>query len=95
MQFEKYDSVVETCYGTEPRGEPVDAVDEVDGIGDEDDEDDGEKVKAVLEANASRPIPAWLDLNRDNLEAKVLALPERDQISTPVEEHLIVELYSK
>ena len=56
---------------------------------------DSVKVKEVLEANASRPIPAWLDLNRDNLEAKVLALPERDQISTPVEEHLIVELYSK
>ena len=56
---------------------------------------DSVKIKTVLEANASRPIPAWLDLNRDNLEAKVLALPERDQISTPVEEHLIVELYSK
>ena len=56
---------------------------------------DSVKIKPVLEANASSPIPAWLDLNRDNLEAKVLALPERDQISTPVEEHLIVELYSK
>ena len=54
-----------------------------------------DKIKTVLEANASRPIPAWLDLNSDNLEAKVLALPERDQIGAPVEEHLIVEFYSK
>ncbi|MBR2417430.1 MAG: 30S ribosomal protein S4, partial [Clostridia bacterium] len=56
---------------------------------------DSVKIKTVLEANASRPVPAWLDLNSDNLEAKVIALPERDQIATPVEEHLIVELYSK
>ena len=56
---------------------------------------DSVKIKTVLEANASRPVPAWLDLNSDNHEAKVIALPERDQIATPVEEHLIVELYSK
>ena len=53
------------------------------------------KFKAVLEANASRPVPAWLDLNRENLEAKVVALPDREQINAPVEEHLIVEFYSK
>ena len=41
MQFEKYDSVVETCYGTEPRGETVDAVDKVDSIGDKDYQDYG------------------------------------------------------
>lgn len=56
---------------------------------------DSVKIKAVLEANASRPIPAWLDLDAQNLEAKVVALPEREQIDTPVEEHLIVEFYSK
>lgn len=56
---------------------------------------DSEKFKAVLEANASRPVPAWLDLNADALSAKVVALPEREQISVPVEEHLIVEFYSK
>ena len=56
---------------------------------------DSEKIKAVLEANASRPVPKWLDLNRDTLEAKVINLPERDEIQVPVEEHLIVEYYSK
>lgn len=56
---------------------------------------DSVKIKAVLEANDSRPVPAWLDLDKQNLTAKVVALPERDQISTPVEEHLIVEFYSK
>ena len=54
-----------------------------------------EKMKGVIEANAARPKPAWLDLDKDKLEAKVLNLPTRDQIDTPVEEHLIVELYSK
>ncbi len=56
---------------------------------------DSEKIKAVVENNASRPVPAWLDLNRDALEAKVVALPTRDQIAADVEEHLIVEFYSK
>ena len=56
---------------------------------------DSDKFKAVLEANASRPVPQWLDLNRDAATAKIAALPERDQIGAPVEEHLIVEFYSK
>ncbi len=56
---------------------------------------DSDKFKAVLEANASRPIPAWLELDADNNTAKVVSLPERDQILAPVEEHYIVELYSK
>lgn len=56
---------------------------------------DSEKFKAVLEANASRPVPQWLDLNKEAATAKIAALPERDQIGAPVEEHLIVEFYSK
>lgn len=56
---------------------------------------DSEKLKAVIEANGARPIPEWLDLNRETLEAKVVALPTREQIAAPVEEHLIVEFYSK
>ncbi len=54
-----------------------------------------EKIKAVLEANASKPVPQWMDVDREKLEAKVVALPERDQIDAPVEEQLIVEFYSK
>ena len=53
------------------------------------------KIQATLEANASRPVPQWLDLNAEALTGKVLALPTREQIMVPVEEHLIVELYSK
>ena len=56
---------------------------------------ESDKIKATVEANASRPVPQWLDLNAEALTAKVLALPTREQIMVPVEEHLIVELYSK
>ena len=40
-------------------------------------------------------VPAWLQADHDALTAKVLRLPERDEIDSPVEEQLIVELYSK
>ena len=56
---------------------------------------DSVKIKAVLEANASRPVPTWLDKNAEELSAKVVRFPEREEIAVPVEEHLIVELYSK
>ncbi|MEG2080715.1 MAG: 30S ribosomal protein S4 [Oscillospiraceae bacterium] len=56
---------------------------------------EGEKIKAVLEANASRPVSQWLDKNAETISAKVVSLPEREQIEAPVEEHLIVEFYSK
>lgn len=56
---------------------------------------ESDKIKAVLETNGSRPVPQWLDLNKEALTAKILALPTREQIMVPVEEHLIVELYSK
>lgn len=52
-------------------------------------------MKQVLETTASRPVPQWLDLNRDAMEAKVVAMPNREDIDLPVEETLIVELYSK
>ena len=39
--------------------------------------------------------PAWLSVDTNKLEGKVLSIPTRDQIDTPVSEHLIVELYSK
>ena len=54
-----------------------------------------DEFKAIVESNASRPVPAWVDVNKDAMEAKVVKLPERDEIATPVEEHLIVEFYSK
>ena len=48
-----------------------------------------------MEANSARPVPQWLDVNRETLEGKVVSLPAREDIDVPVEEHLIVELYSK
>ncbi|MFU0832304.1 MAG: 30S ribosomal protein S4 [Oscillospiraceae bacterium] len=54
-----------------------------------------DKIKSVIEANASRPVPKWLDVNRENLEGKILALPTREEIDLAVDETLIVELYSK
>ena len=54
-----------------------------------------DKIKAVLEANGARPTPEWIDVDREALTAKIVALPNRDQIDAPVEDQLIVELYSK
>ena len=54
-----------------------------------------EKMKAVIEANSAKPVPTWIDLDREALAAKVINLPNRDQIDAPVEEQLIVEFYSK
>ncbi|MBQ3549927.1 MAG: 30S ribosomal protein S4 [Clostridia bacterium] len=54
-----------------------------------------EKIKAVLEANAGRPVPSWLDANAESFSVKVVNLPDRDAIDAPVDEQLIVEFYSK
>ena len=53
-----------------------------------------EKFKVVAEANANRPVPAWLEVDRENQSGKVVALPSRDQIDLDIQETLIVELYS-
>ncbi len=54
-----------------------------------------DKFKDTIEANSSRVPPKWLDFDKNKFEAKVMNLPERADIDFPVEEHLIVELYSK
>ena len=54
-----------------------------------------ENMKTIVEANSARPVPQWLDVNRETLEGKVVSLPAREDIDVPVEEHLIVEFYSK
>ena len=56
---------------------------------------DLEKIKASVEANAFRQAPKWLEYDANNMVAKVVAVPQRDDIDLPIEEHLIVELYSK
>ena len=54
-----------------------------------------EKCKALAEALETKTSPKWLEVDKANLVAKVVALPEREDIDFPFEEQLIVELYSK
>lgn len=54
-----------------------------------------DKLKANVEANAFRQPPKWLEYDAENLVAKVIAQPAREDIDLPIEEQLIVELYSK
>ena len=52
-------------------------------------------VKQNVEANSARPVPAWLEKDAEKLGGKVVRLASREDIDLPVQEHLIVELYSK
>ena len=54
-----------------------------------------DKLKGVVEAFGSRPVPKWLDCDKTNMTGRVIELPNREDIDLDVEEHLIVELYSK
>jgi small subunit ribosomal protein S4 len=54
-----------------------------------------DKIKSVIEANSSRPVPKWLDVNADKMEARIVELPNREDIDLDVEEHYIVEFYSR
>ena len=56
---------------------------------------DNSTLKANAEANEKRPVPAWLEKNSKDISGKVIRLASREDIDIPVEEHLIVELYSK
>ena len=54
-----------------------------------------DRIKAIVEANSSRLVPKWLDMDKNTLSGKVIAMAQREDIDFEVEEHLIVELYSK
>jgi len=47
------------------------------------------------ESGGSLTIPAWLEVDLDKLKGKLVRYPERDEIKVPVNEQVIVELYSK
>ncbi|EPZ45885.1 MULTISPECIES: 30S ribosomal protein S4 [Alicyclobacillus] len=53
------------------------------------------RVKELIELLSSRTIPAWLELDAENLSGKVLRKPAREEIDTPVEEQMIIEHYSR
>ena len=54
-----------------------------------------DRIKEIVEANSSRIVPKWLDMDKTTLTGTVTAMAQRDDIDFEVEEHLIVELYSK
>jgi small subunit ribosomal protein S4 len=54
-----------------------------------------ETMKALVAANKSKSVPGWLEVDAENMKGRVLAAPTRQDVTIPVEEHLVVELYSK
>jgi small subunit ribosomal protein S4 len=54
-----------------------------------------ETIKGIVEANSARPVPRWLDSDHTTFQGKMISVPNREEIDLPVEEHLIVEFYSK
>ena len=56
---------------------------------------DSKIIKENAEINSSKPVSEWLEKNNEKMEVKVVRLASREDVDLPVEEHLIVELYSK
>lgn len=54
-----------------------------------------ERIKYLIDSLDTRVTPKWIDVDKNNAVASITALPSRDDVDFPVEEHLIVELYSK
>jgi len=54
-----------------------------------------EQIKASVETARARGVPGWLDLQPESFSGTVLELPSREEIKLPIQEQLIVELYSK
>lgn len=50
---------------------------------------------ANRQATSHQTVPSWIDADRDNLSAKILSSPQRQEIALPIQEQLVVELYSK
>jgi len=53
------------------------------------------KIGESLEGVARRGVPAWLELDKENFRGRIVALPSREELTMPIREQLIVELYSK
>ena len=52
-------------------------------------------VQRSLDLSGGRSIPAWLQLDREGLKARVISLPKREDVNFPIQEQMVVELYSK
>ena len=53
------------------------------------------RIKMLVENISARSVPAWITMDKENIQATINALPTKTDIDFPIEEHLIVELYSK
>lgn len=53
------------------------------------------RIREAMETVVRRGVPSWLELDKDNFRGIVRALPVREDLTMPVQEHLVVELYSK
>ncbi|MGI6084700.1 MAG: 30S ribosomal protein S4 [Acetivibrionales bacterium] len=53
------------------------------------------RFKEILDITGAKVVPKWLEVDQENLKGKIVALPAREDIDLDVQEHLIVELYSK
>jgi small subunit ribosomal protein S4 len=51
--------------------------------------------KAIVESNQSKHVPGWMQVDHDNMNVSILGFPSREDVPLSVEEHLVVELYSK
>ncbi|NLX76945.1 MAG: 30S ribosomal protein S4 [Clostridiaceae bacterium] len=54
-----------------------------------------ERFKEILDITGGKVVPKWLEVDQENMKGRVISLPEREDIDLPIQEHLIVELYSK
>jgi small subunit ribosomal protein S4 len=54
-----------------------------------------ETLQAIVDSNKSKTVPGWIEVDHEKMRAKILSFPTREDITFPVEEHMIVELYSK
>jgi small subunit ribosomal protein S4 len=54
-----------------------------------------ERFKTNVEENAYHTMPRWMEFDAANMVGKIVAIPTREDVDLPIEEHLIVELYSK
>lgn len=54
-----------------------------------------DRMKEIVERNSNRVVPKWIDMNKETLEGKIITAASREDIDFPVEEHLIVEFYSR
>jgi small subunit ribosomal protein S4 len=52
-------------------------------------------LRAIVDSNKSKTVPGWIEVDHEKMQAKILSFPTREDITFPVEEHMIVELYSK